>query len=522
MFTHKTGGIKMTFLDNLKEETTIGTTENGAKTFTSSLNANLDFFGQAGAMRSRTEDVGRLFLHAYSEDKELALRNLVHLRNIRLGGLGERDAFRVAFNSLMDTDAEVAAKFLNFTAFIGRWDDVVYAYEYASNTGNKKVKEAALDIISYQLSSDCDKVVEGDSSISLLAKWVPSTSVKSPKRKKVANMLAKDLGYGNNHKDYRKVLAVLRTQLGLVEKDLANKEYDKIDFTKLPSKALFKYRQAFMRNTPDRYFDFIERVNTGEIKLNAKNLLPYEIVRAYHTDGWVVTKDLDNTLEASWKSLENYIDDAEENVIVVSDVSGSMEGDPMHVSVSLGLYSAERLKGAFKDHFITFSSKPTLVHVPSKWSLKDRISKTMQSDWGMRTNLQATFDLILDTAVKNNTPQEDLPSKLIIVSDMEFDIATRSNRWYYDEYPESETNFEEAKRKFESAGYELPDLVFWNVASRNDNIPVRFNEDGVALVSGLTPTIFTSVLGSKITSPEAMMIETLNKKEYDFVTTCIE
>lgn len=514
----------MTFLDNLKEETTIGTTENGAKTFTSSLNANLDFFGQAGAMRSRTEDVGRLFLHAYSEDKELALRNLVHLRNIRLGGLGERDAFRVAFNSLMDTDAEVAAKFLNFTAFIGRWDDVVYAYEYASNTGNKKVKEAALDIISYQLSSDCDKVVEGDSSISLLAKWVPSTSVKSPKRKKVANMLAKDLGYGNNHKDYRKVLAVLRTQLGLVEKDLANKEYYKIDFTKLPSKALFKYRKAFLRHMPERYEEFIEKVNSGEIKLNAKNLLPYEIVRAYRTDDWGTTvKELDNTLEASWKSLEDYIGDTEENVIVVSDVSGSMTGDPMHVSVSLGLYSAERLKGAFKDHFITFSASPTLINVPSDWTLRDRIDKTMQADWGMNTNLQATFDLILDTAVKNNTPQEDLPSKLLIVSDMEYDTCTGRNISYYFGEPEvNKPNFEVAKDKFEAKGYKLPEVVFWNVASRNDNIPVRFNEEGVALVSGLTPTIFTSVLGSKITSPEAMMIETLKKEEYDFVTTCIE
>lgn len=512
----------MTFLDDLKKDTTIGTTENGAKTFTSSLNANLDFFGQSGAMRSRTEEVGNLFLHAYSEDKELALRNLVHLRNIRLGGLGERDAFRVAFNKLIDTDTKVATKLLHFVAFIGRWDDVVSAYEYATVVGNKKVKETALEIISNQLVEDINNLPKEDATISLLAKWIPSTSVKSLTRKKTANMLAKDLGFGGNHKDYRKILSMLRTRLGLVEKDLATKNYDNIDFTKLPSKALFKYRQAFLRHMPDQYESFIERVNSGEIKLNAKNLLPYEVVRAYISNDWGTTvKDLDNTLEASWKSLEDYIEDTDENVIVVSDVSGSMTGDPMHVSVSLGLYSAERLKGPFKDHFITFESRPHLVHVPSDWTLRDRVEKTVNASWGGSTNLQATFDLILTTALKNQTPQSEMPSKLLIVSDMGFDDATSTYR-RYGEPTTSKTNFEEAKRKFESSGYKLPELVFWNVASRNNNMPVRFNEDGVAMVSGLTPTIFTSVLGSKITSPEAMMLDTLQKEDYDFVVSCLK
>lgn len=499
------------FLDALKQDTTETHTENGALTYSSTLNSNLDFFAQAGAMRTRLAEVPSLFLDAYSEDKELALRNLVHLRNIRLGGLGERDAFRNSFDALADNDKEVAEKFVDYIAFIGRWDDVVSAYQHAVKTNNTVVRKATVAVIKETLTEDMLALEKGKP-VSLLAKWLPSPSTANKERRNVGFSLMEDLGIKYSDKgSYRRTLSSLRKEIGIVEQKLASKDYDNIEFEKLPSKALFKYREAFRRHTPERYQRFLDRVEAGEVKMNAKNLLPYEIIRAYQLNGWH-TPNVDQVLELSWKSLDNVLEGIEDNAIVMADVSGSMSGDPMDVSVSLALYCAERLKGAYKDHFITFSGNPSLVHVPSNQTLRDRARKAYHADWDMSTNLEKAFDLILKTAVKHNMKQEDLPSKLIIVSDMEFNRCMRGA---------DITNFENAKAKFERAGYKLPDVVFWNVDSRQNNTPVRHDERGVALVSGLTPNIFRQVLGADIVSPEAMMLEVLNSEKYDFVKSCL-
>lgn len=505
------GGKHMSnFLNALKEETTVTLTENGAKTYSSSLNSNLDFFGQAGAMRSRLNEVPRLFSDAYAENKELAVRNLIHLRNIRLGGLGERDAYRLSFRSLADTDTQVAVNFVDYIAFIGRWDDVVDAYAHAVKTNNRALRAKTVSVIKETLDADIKAVSEGNS-VSLLAKWLPIPSTASPSRRKIGLSLMEDLGIHSNEKgSYRRAISRLRTEIGIVEQKLASKNYDDINFEKLPSKALFQYREAFRRHMPTKYQDYLDSVEKGEAKMNAGTLLPYEILRAYAGRGWGSSiREYNQSLELAWKSLDNVLEGINDNAIVMADVSGSMTGDPMDVSVSLGLYCAERLEGAFKDHFITFSGNPKLVHVPSSQTLKDRANKAYRADWDMSTNLEKAFDLILNTAIKHNTPQNELPSKLIIISDMEFNRCMRGS---------DITNFENARRKFENAGYKLPDVVFWNVDSRNDNMPVRHDERGVALVSGLTPNIFRQVLGADIVSPEAMMLEVLNSERYDFVS----
>lgn len=497
------------FLNALKATTTETLTENGAKTFSSTLNANVDFFGQAGAMRSRLDEVAQKFLSAYSENKEVALRNLVHLRNVRLGGLGEREAFRKSFYALADNDKVVASKLLDYVAFLGRWDDVVYIYDHAVKTRNHVVKDKAVSIIKDALNEDLTAYAKGEP-VSLLAKWLPIPSTASKSRRAIGLQLMADLGIPDREKgSYRRGVSNLRTHIGIVEQKLASKNYEDIDFEKLPSLALFKYREAFRRHLPTEYQDYLDSVEKGEAKMNAGNLLPYEILRAYHSNDWSSNfKPVDQSLELAWKSLDNVLEDIEDNAIVMADVSGSMSGGPMDVSISLALYSAERLKGAFKDHFITFQGNPQLVHAPANISLRDRAERAIRAGWDMSTNLEKAFDLILNTAIRNNTPQEDLPSKLLIISDMEFNRCMRGS---------DITNFENAKHKFESAGYTLPDVVFWNVNSRNDNFPVRHDESGVALVSGLTPNIFRQVLGADIVSPEETMLSVLDTEKYDFV-----
>lgn len=498
----------MSFLDNLKKETTVGRTENGAVTFTSSLNHNLDFYAQAGAIRSRLEDASSIFSLAYGEDKELALRNLMYLRDVR-GGLGEREAFRQMMKNLVDSDSSVAKNVLIYIPFIGRWDDLVEVYAYAKSTNKKDVSEEAIKIIKEQLNKDIDNAIEGKT-ISLMAKWIPSPSVKSKKRKAQANMIAFDLGIKVSQ--YRKCLSLLRKHIGIVETKLTERNYGEIEFETLPSRALFKYRQAFYRNMESKYEDFINRVNNGEIKMNASNVLPYEIIREYTDEySWYNknnVKEYNPVLEATWKSLNDVIGDMEENAIVVADTSASMTGDPWFVAQSLAIYCAERLEGAFKNHFITFSTKPSLVELPKDSTLRDKLVEYNKNSIVSNTDIEKVFSLILNTAIKHNTPQEELPTKIIIVSDMEFDYMTDNA---------DETAFENAKRRFEEAGYKLPNIVFWNVASRQDNLPVRHNEQGVAMVSGLTPNIFKTVLLNEFVTPEQVMLDTIMSERYDFV-----
>lgn len=503
----------MTFLDNLKEETTVGRTANGASTFTSSLNANLDFYAQAGSMRQNKAAIKPLFAKAYDEDREIALRNLIHLRNIRLGGLGERDAFRIAVQYLIDAkDYKAITMIAESVGYFGRWDDLVSIM--AKDT---KTFDIGIEVLKEQFAQDLDAMEAGET-VSLMAKWVPNVSVKNAERRHMAHRIAKALGY--TPRDYRKVMVKLRSYIGVLEVKLAAKEYNSINFEKLPSKALFRYRAAFNRHLEDEYHAFIEAVNSGEKQMNGKLMMPHEVVRAYGevAFGWSQVEPIDAVLEATWKSMDDVLKGVEDNAIVVADTSGSMTSTggwgsnntvaPWNVAEGLAIYTAERLEGAFKNNFITFSTRPQLVTLPEHGTLRDKMKEYRTHSIIDSTNIEAVFDLILDTAVKNGTPQEDLPSKIVIISDMEFNICAQNA---------SLNNFDNAKRKFNAQGYELPSVVFWNVNAHGGNMPVRFNEQGVALVSGFSTNVLSAVLGGEISSPEEMMLKVLNKPEYDFI-----
>lgn len=495
----------MTFLDNLKEETTVGRTANGASTFTSSLNANLDFYAQAGSMRQYKSAIKPLFAKAYDEDRELALRNLIHLRNIRLGGLGERDAFRIAAEYLIDAkDYKAITMIAEYVGYFGRWDDLV-----AIMAKDTKTFDIGIGVLREQFAEDL-KAMAANEPVSLMAKWVPNVSVKNAERRRMAHRIAKALGY--TPRDYRKMMVKLRSYIGVLEVKLAAKDYDSINFEKLPSKALFRYRAAFNRHLGDEYQAFINAVNNGEKQMNGALMMPHEVIRAYYDGGFAWNKKVDPVLEATWKSMDDVLEGIEDNAIVVADTSGSMMSGytvlPWHVAEGLAIYTAERLEGAFKNNFITFSRHPQLITLPEHGTLYDKMKEYQTHSIIDNTNIEAVFDLILDTAVKYSTPQEDLPSKIIIISDMEFDICARNA---------SLNNFENAKRKFNAKGYELPSVVFWNVNAHGRNMPVRFNEQGVALVSGFSTNVLSAVLGEEISNPEAMMLKVLNKPEYDFI-----
>ena len=355
----------------------------------------------------------------------------------------------------------------------------------------------ALALLKQQFDADL-AALSSDGDVSLLGKWLPSVNASNDETIRAAKQIAN--AFGLSDRDYRKTLTKLRAQIRILENNLRERDYT-FDYSKQPSKAMFKYRKAFLRNDAERYGAFMQRVSTGEVKLNTGALYPYEIIeKAYHCD------DAERlSLDATWRALADYTQD--ENALVVADGSGSMYwgGKPMPAAVaqSLAIYFAEHNRGAFRNHFITFSMNPRLVEIKGR-DIVDKARYCETFNECANTNIQKVFELVLNAAVRNRVAQKDLPSTIYIISDMEFDSCAAGA---------SLTNFEYAAKLFRQAGYRLPNVVFWNVSSRNQQQPVTMNEQGVALVSGCSPRIFSMVMEGSL-DPFTFMLSVIDTERY--------
>lgn len=484
----------------LKEEANKVYTENGAVANESTGDFCLDLFATIGAIRKESDsEIEARFVKAYTENKDIATKILFFARDVR-GGLGERRVFRVILKWLAENEGETVKKNLKYVAEYGRYDDLLVLI-------GTPCENQTIALIKEQFYADM-RAMEENKEVSLLAKWLPSVNASDKKTVFTAKKIAKRLGLSDA--TYRKSLSSLRAYIKIIENNLRKKDYS-FDYAKQPSKATFKYRKAFIRNDGDRYNDFIRKAERDEVKLNASTLAPYELVGPLF-QGYTMqklTKEEKASINATWKALPDY--DLDENAIAVIDTSGSMYcfGKPLPASValSLGIYFAERNNGYFKNHFIEFSARPQLIEIKGK-TFVDKLRYISSFNEVANTNIEAVFDLILKTAVKNKLSQRDLPAKLYLISDMEFDEAVDSA---------GTTNFENAKRKFEKSGYKLPEIVFWNVASRNRQQPVTKNDDGVVLVSGCTPRIFSMVAKGKM-NPFTFMKEVVESERYAKIT----
>ncbi|MBR2335346.1 MAG: DUF2828 family protein [Clostridia bacterium] len=479
-------------LEYLKNEANKTYTENGAATYATTNSDCLDLFATIGALRRESEsEIITRFIRAYSENRDIAMKLLFFARDIR-GGLGERRVFKVILGWLAENEPATLRKNIEFVAEYGRFDDLLVLM-------NTPCEKDMLEVLHKQFLSDVKALKEGGE-VSLLAKWLPSVNASNKETVLCAKRIAKY--FGMNDASYRKALVALRAHIRIIENNLREKDYT-FDYSKQPSKAMYKYRKAFIRNDGERYGEFISKVSSGEVNLNAKTLMPYEIITPFFNGG--VSDEERAAINATWLSQEDFGNN--ENAIAVIDGSGSMYGwgnpKPITVALSLGIYFAERNTGAFKNHFITFSTNPKLVEIKGE-DILDKARYCSSFNEIANTNIQKVFELILNTAKKNHVPQDELPQKIYIISDMEFDYCTNDA---------SLTNFEYAKKLFENAGYKLPDIVFWNVASRNRQQPVTKNEQGVALVSGFTPRLFSMVAGGKL-NPYAFMLEVVESERY--------
>ena len=479
-------------LEFLKKEANMTLTENGAATNRSTGKECLDLFATIGALRRESEqEIAARFLRAYAEDPDLAMKIAFFARDVR-GGLGERKVFRAILRWLALNEKASLVRNLPYIAEYGRWDDLLVLLDTPCRT-------EALARLKKQFDADMAALTDGGD-VSLLGKWLPSVNASNTDTVRNAKIVAR--AFGLTDAEYRRALSALRARIRILENNLREKDYT-FDYAKQPSKAMFKYRRAFLRNDGERYGAFMERVKKGEASLHTGTLVPYEIVAPFFSRS--VSNEERAAIDATWNAQEDFT--TGENALVVIDGSGSMYAarDPMPaaVALSLGVYFAERNTGAFRNHFITFSENPQLVEIKGG-DILDRIRYCHDFNEVANTNIQKVFELILSAAVKNRVPRKELPSTVYIISDMEFDYCTSDA---------SLTNFEYAKQLFARHGYPLPRLVFWNVASRNRQQPVTVNDRGVALVSGCSPRIFSMVMDGKL-DPWSYMLSIVDTERY--------
>ncbi len=454
------------------------TTQNGMTTNQTSLNNCIDMFFLAGASRNMSEeDIVKVFVAARSENPHAALRILFWARDIR-GGAGERRFFNSIMKFLQTDNSFLFRELIELIPEYGYWKDIL---NYPC--------EDVYELISTEL-------INGNS---LCAKWTPR---KGP----FANSLRKYMGI--TPKEYRKLLVELTD---VVETKMCAKDWSSIEYNKIPSRAFNKYLKAWKRNDEERFTQFLDDVNSGDSKINAAAIFPHTIVKSIYSDG----------ANEQWNNLPDYMKDSDERILPICDTSGSMEGLPMDVSIALGIYISERNKGIFKDAFITFSASPQMNYL--KGTLRDRVNQLHRADWGMNTDLYKSFKLILDSAVRDNISEDEMPTKVLILSDMEFDESQRDS-WGDDlENEWNPTAMQMIEEMYTDAGYKMPGIIFWNLNGRVGNVPATSLNKNVGLVSGFSPSIMTAVLaGGDSFTPETILKEAIYNKRYDAITAAIE
>lgn len=488
----------MNFVEMMTEKDTL--TANGAVTNSTSHNYNVDLFFLAGACRNESvENIEKALVKSYVFDP-LKTRKIIFWAGDIRQGAGERRFFKTALNWLSKNHPEDIQNNLDLIPEFSRWDvifdlalenQVLFSYILANlNPSAKNYGLLCKWLPRKNYSTDKKKSVKGN-----------STTVTKTKRSLHGGLAGKLMKALNmTPKQYRKML-VEGTKV--VEQQMCAKKWNEIDYSKVPSVAMHKYNKAWYRNDEERFKQYLNAVEKGEAKINAGAIFPHDIIKN-SVRSWY-NGELSQAEIVQWNNLPNWLDGKPNSIIPVCDVSGSMtcnNGIPMAMSVGLGLYISERNVGPFKDAFITFSDYPKMQVLYG--DINERIKQLVNADWSGFTNLVKVFEIILRKAIDTRLPQDLMPKTVLVISDMEFNYCGRL------------TNYETIKQAYQVAGYECPQVVFWNVNGRTGNIPVTVNDKGVALISGASPSIIKSVLTDNI-SPVKVMDSTIETERYSVV-----
>jgi hypothetical protein len=463
-----------TFANSLHNRTL---TENGSPTLKSSLDKNVDLFFTIGALRGQKDRLIQKFEASFSQNPEIATRIALWARDVREGA-GERQTFRDILLFIEEKNPEFLGRILPKVSELGRWDDLLVL----------KTKEARE--IAFGLVRDALQAGNG-----LCAKWMP-------RKGKDALELREFLGF--TPKRYRKTLVSLTE---VVEQKMCAKDWTDINYQHVPSIASSRYQKAFRRNDGERYNEFLTKVEKGEAKINASAIFPYDVLKYYNVGD-------DRTIQVQWDALPNFVN-TDKAILPMIDVSGSMmtaagsSGSTtcMDVSISLGLYLSEKNEGPFKNIALTFAERPELLSFEGIDRIVQKKDHLLRHGVGYSTNLDAAFKRVLDFALVNKVPADDMPKYILVLSDMEF-----NGGYGYG----NKTTSQRVLDAYAKAGYEAPNIIWWNIQSRGDNVPVKFNEEKMALVSGFSPSIVKSVLAAERVDPVSIMMATIENDRYNF------
>ena len=493
------------FVNGAKEVASHKLTENGAFAYnTTGDGALLDLFGVVGALRNREDyEIEEKFAAAFNEDKNLAMRMMFYARNAR-GGLGERRTFRIMLKWLCRNHVDLAAANVHNIAEFGRFDDL---YEYVDTPA----EGAMWGWVFARLQDDYEKMLV-NKPISLLAKWLKSINTSSAQSRYLARRTIQGLGF-KTERQYRKVLARMREYLKVTEHQMSAQEWAEINYSHVPAYAIKNYGSAFAKHDYERWNAYLNALknNVEGVKVNAGTLYPYDLVEKIQDRRslWGDKFIYDELTEQQWKALPNYVADGA-NVLVMADVSGSMSGRPMATSIGLANYFAQRNHGAFEGLYLTFTNYPRYITVDKTESLCSMCNRAF-SDVGYNTNLDLAFERVYRTAVDNQVPAEDMPRALVVISDMEIDAyLSRENLDFLGKW----------KARFKSAGYDMPQLVCWNVAARNDTFLSTADKAKIKYLSGSSASTFRDLINTlNCRSAYDAMVKILMNPMYDKIIT---
>lgn len=478
--------MKSKLTGKFESESNKSYTENGAETYRSTTNDVLDFFYLAPARQGM--DNLSLFELAFKENPVLALKAAFYVRDVRQGK-GQRQTFRDILAYLYVYERNLFDVLVPFVPEYGRWDDLIGFTDSPAVAG----------LVYQQLKMDMNSEHP-----SLLGKWMPSENTSSRRSRGLAKEWMRNLGIPA--RGYRHMLSELRKRIGVVECQMSDNAWDGIKYSAIPSRAMKIYRNAFLRHDPKRFSSFVDKAMNGEAVIHSSGVYPHEIVHEF-----LHATRKDNALEAMWRQLPDYFSGEERKVLPIVDVSGSMTAtiknssvSALDVSIGLGLYCAERNTGPFQNMLMTFSTHPLMVKISGK-TLREKILRVNDLNWDMSTNLQEAFSYLLSMAKQIGASPEDMPSNLLIISDMEFDRCING------------TNLDGIRAKYAAAGYEMPLVTFWNVMGRNKQAPATKDETNVFLVSGFSAETVGKVLNAEAVTPEGLMLEVLGSERYSFI-----
>ena len=482
-------------------------------------------------------NIPRLYNYLRESAKESVIDTFVlvfHLRDCR-GGKGERELGRKAFIWLFINYPNEFKLVLSLIPEYGRWDDLLEFWpsvlnltdiDYVRKNWDSNIKNTqqlrhlcslqidTVNLVSRQLIND-RAAMEAGNPVSICAKWVPTEKDSYDRKFNTLQTITKKMNISS--RKYRKEYTTpLRSYINIVEKFMCQNMWKNINFSKVPSCAMKKLKKAFETHVPEEFTSWKIQLVKGETEVKGKQLFPHELIYEIRSKSFS-----DDVCEEQWKVLEKEIEKIGtlSEAICVCDVSASMmtwtsskseSFAPIDVSIGLSLIIANAVKGLFHNHVITFHSEPSF-HTITPGSLIDKYKNIKSIQWGGSTNLQKTFDLILNQAKKHNLQNEDMPKKIFIFSDMQFDETK-----YY-----GNTNFQEIELKYNKSGYKRPQIIFWNLNGSTNDFPISVDDNNTTLLSGFSPSIIKYILTKKEFTPYSVMIDTIYDNRYKPVRDAI-